>query len=51
MGKVQWVSPRGDKWAVHGAGNERDTKLFDTQKQAKQILTSFKIVKILRKIY
>ena len=34
MGKDQWVSPRGDKWAVHGAGNERDTKLFDTQKQA-----------------
>lgn len=34
MGKGQWVSPRGDKWAVHGAGNERNTKLFDTQKQA-----------------
>ncbi len=35
MGKNQWVSPRGDKWAVHGARNERDTKLFDTQKQAR----------------
>ena len=35
MGKNQWVSPRdGGKWAVHGEGNERDTKLFDTQKDA-----------------
>ena len=34
MGKNQWVSPRGDKWAVHGEGNERDTKIFDTQKEA-----------------
>ena len=34
MGKTQWVSPRGDKWAVRGQGNSRDTKLFDTQGQA-----------------
>ena len=34
MGKDQWVSPRGEQWAVHGAGNERDTKLFDTQADA-----------------
>ena len=34
MGKNQWVSPRGDKWAVHGEGNARDTKLFDTQREA-----------------
>ena len=35
MGKTQWVSPReGGRWAVHGAGNSRDTKLFDTQKSA-----------------
>lgn len=34
MGKNQWVSPRGDQWGVHGEGNERDTKLFDTQKEA-----------------
>lgn len=34
MGKNQWVSPRGDKWAVHGEGNQRDTKHFDTQKEA-----------------
>lgn len=31
MGRDQWVSPRGDKWAVHGAGTTKDTKLFDTQ--------------------
>lgn len=34
-GKNQWVSPRpDDKWGVHGEGNERDTKIFDTQKKA-----------------
>lgn len=34
MGKNQWVSPRDGKWAVHGEGNQRDTKVFDTQKAA-----------------
>lgn len=34
MGKNQWVSPRDNGWAVHGEGNQRDTKIFDTQKQA-----------------
>ena len=34
MGKNQWVSPRDNKWAVHGEGNQRDTKVFDTQKSA-----------------
>ena len=34
MGKNQWVSPRGEQWAVHGEGNSRDTALFDTQRQA-----------------
>lgn len=34
MGKNQWVSPRDGKWAVHGEGNSRDTKLFDTQRSA-----------------
>lgn len=34
MGKNQWVSPRDDKWAVRGEGNTKDTKLFDTQKEA-----------------
>lgn len=33
-GKNQWVSPRGNRWAVHGEGNAKDTKLFDTQKEA-----------------
>ena len=33
-GKNQWVSPRDDKWAVHGEGNQKDTKLFNTQKEA-----------------
>jgi hypothetical protein len=34
LGKNQWVSPRGEKWAVHGENNERDTKVFDTQREA-----------------
>lgn len=35
MGKNQWVSPRDDgKWAVHGEGNQRDTALYNTQKEA-----------------
>lgn len=35
MGKNQWVSPRdGGKWGVHGEGNSRDTRLFDTQREA-----------------
>lgn len=36
MGKNQWVSPRGNQWAVHGEGNLRDTELFDTQSQARE---------------
>lgn len=35
MGKNQWVSPREGGWAVHGEGNERDTKHFPTQNQAR----------------
>lgn len=34
MGKNQWVSPRNGGWAVHGEGNSRDTKHFDTQAEA-----------------
>ena len=34
MKKNQWVSPRGDKWAVYGEGNSRDTGIYNTQKQA-----------------
>lgn len=33
-GKNQWVSPRGDKWGVHGEGNTRDTQQFATQHEA-----------------
>ena len=34
MGKNQHVVPKGDKWAIKGAGNEKNTKIVDTQKQA-----------------
>lgn len=34
MGKNQWVVRHGDKWAVKGGGNERATKVTDTQKEA-----------------
>lgn len=34
MKKNQWVSPRGERWGVHGEGNSRDTKQFDTQREA-----------------
>lgn len=36
MGKNQHVTPKGDKWQVIGAGNERATKLFDTQAEAEK---------------
>lgn len=34
MGKTQWVSPRDKGWAVHSENSQRDTKHFDTQKEA-----------------
>ncbi|EBX1354748.1 DUF2188 domain-containing protein [Shigella flexneri] len=34
MGKNQWVTTRGDKWAVVGEGNSKATSLHDTQKDA-----------------
>ena len=34
MAKTQHVTPKGDKWQVKGAGSEKATKLFDTQKEA-----------------
>lgn len=34
MGKNQHVTPKDDKWQVKGAGNQKATKLFDTQKEA-----------------
>ena len=37
MGKNQHVVPKGKKWAVKGAGNEKATKVTDTQKEAIEI--------------
>jgi hypothetical protein len=37
MGRNQHVVPNGDKWAVKGAGNERATKVVETQKEAIKI--------------
>lgn len=34
MGKNQWVSPRGDSWAVKGEGNSKATRLFDNKADA-----------------
>jgi hypothetical protein len=34
QGKNQYVVTRGDKWAVKGEGNERATRVFETQKEA-----------------
>jgi hypothetical protein len=33
-GKNQHVVPHNGEWAVRGAGNERVTKHFDTQREA-----------------
>lgn len=37
MGKNQHVVPRGDQWAVVGAGNTKATRVVQTQNQAIQI--------------
>lgn len=34
MGKNQHVTPKDGSWQVIGAGNDRATKMFDTQKSA-----------------
>lgn len=34
MGKNQHVVPRGNKWAVQGANNEKATRIVNTQKEA-----------------
>lgn len=34
MGKNQWVTTKGDKWAVKGEGNSKSTSIHDTQKEA-----------------
>lgn len=37
MSKNQHVVPKGGQWAVKGAGNERATKVVETQKEAIKI--------------
>ncbi|TCC93691.1 DUF2188 domain-containing protein [Pedobacter frigiditerrae] len=37
MGKNQHVVPHNGSWAVRGAGNERVTKVAETQAQATRI--------------
>lgn len=34
MGKNQWVVNHDGKWAVKGEGNQKVTKIADTQKEA-----------------
>lgn len=34
MVRNQHVVPRDGRWAVRGAGNSRDTRLFDTRAEA-----------------
>ncbi|HEV7591369.1 MAG TPA: DUF2188 domain-containing protein [Longimicrobium sp.] len=34
MAKNQHVVPRGEQWAIRGAGNTKDTRRFDTQSEA-----------------
>lgn len=34
MGKNQHVVKHGNKWAVRGAGNSKNTKVVSTQKEA-----------------
>ncbi|MFN0292830.1 DUF2188 domain-containing protein [Pedobacter helvus] len=34
MSKNQHVLPNGSKWAVKGAGNSKNTRITDTQKEA-----------------
>jgi hypothetical protein len=35
--KNQHVVPKGDNWAIRGAGNEKVTKIVSTQKEAIKI--------------
>jgi hypothetical protein len=34
MARNQHVVPRGQQWAIRGAGNTKDTRRFDTQSEA-----------------
>lgn len=42
-GKNQHVVPHNGDWAVKGAGNERATKVFETQKEAIKIAREISI--------
>lgn len=41
--KNQHVVPKGDNWAVKGAGNEKVTKIVSTQKEAIKIARNIAI--------
>lgn len=41
--KNQHVVPKGDNWAVRGAGNERVTKIVSTQTEAIKIAREISI--------
>ena len=34
MARNQHIVPRGNQWAIRGAGNKKDTRRFDTQSEA-----------------
>jgi len=39
MPNNQWVSPRGDRWAVHSEKTGRDSRIFATQREAMDYAT------------
>ena len=41
--KNQHVVPKGDNWAIRGAGNSKVTKVVSTQKEAIQIARTIAI--------
>lgn len=42
-GKNQHVVPKGDNWAIRGAGNEKVTKIVSTQAEAIKVAKSIAI--------
>ncbi len=42
-GRNQHVVPNGNNWAVRGAGNERTTRIVETQREAIQIAREISI--------
>lgn len=43
MGKNQHVVPNGDKWAVKGEGNSKNTSICNTQQEAIDIARQISI--------